>query len=86
LKKNSRLSDSIKSKDVKITRQPLLKSKKKYADLKGNKIRYKLLEEKLRKLSGEPQINTTDSTRACTSGSRLWARISYNIRVAMNTI
>ena len=51
--------------------------------LKSNKIRYELLEEKL-KASGEPQISTTDSDARALLVQGVVVEISYNIQAAVD--
>lgn len=51
--------------------------------LKSNKIRYELLEEKL-KASGEPQISTTDSDSRALLVQGVVVEISYNIQAAVD--
>ncbi|WP_238567358.1 IS1182 family transposase [Flavobacterium sp. 83] len=51
--------------------------------LKGNKLRYELLEEKL-KASGEPQISTTDSDARALLVQGQVVEISFNIQAAVD--
>jgi transposase len=51
--------------------------------LKGNKIHYELLEEKL-KASGEPQISTTDSDARALLVQGQVVAVSYNIQAAVD--
>jgi hypothetical protein len=51
--------------------------------LKGNKLRYEQLEEKL-KASGEPQISTTDSDARALLVKGQVVEISFNIQAAVD--
>ena len=55
----------------------------KIARLKQNKIRYELLEEKL-KASGEPQVSTTDSDARALLVQGQVVEVSYNIQAAVD--
>lgn len=62
----------------------ITKIQEKIERLKNNKIRYELLEEKL-KTSGEPQISTTDQDSRALLVQGQVVEISYNIQAAVDS-
>jgi transposase len=73
----------LETNDVKDNTVTVTKIQEKIARLKKNKIRYELLEEKL-KDSGEPQISTTDSDSRALLVQGVVVEISYNIQAAVD--
>lgn len=61
----------------------ITKIQEKIERLKKNKIRYELLEEKL-KVSGEPQISTTDADSRALLVQGVVVEVSYNIQAAVD--
>lgn len=61
----------------------ITKIQEKIERLKKNKIRYELLEEKL-KISGDPQISTTDADSRALLVQGVVVEVSYNIQAAVD--
>ncbi|WP_369753638.1 IS1182 family transposase [Flavobacterium sp. WC2409] len=70
--------------DVKESATKIQHIQQKIERLKGNKLRYELLEEKL-KASGEPQISTTDSDARALLVQGQVVEISFNIQAAVDS-
>lgn len=69
--------------DLQDTSLKVTKIQEKIARLQTNKIRYELLEEKL-KVSGEPQISTTDQDARALLVQGVVVEVSYNIQAAVD--
>jgi transposase len=73
----------LETNDVKDNTVTVTEIQEKIARLKKNKIRYELLEEKL-KASGDTQISTTDSDSRALLVQGVVVEISYNIQAAVD--
>ncbi|WP_244533956.1 transposase, partial [Flavobacterium micromati] len=73
----------LETNDVKDNTVTVTKIQEKIARLKKNKIRYELLEEKL-KDSGDSQISTTDSDSRALLVQGVVVEISYNVQAAVD--
>ena len=74
---------ALEENDVKESPAKIQNIQQKIDRLKGNKLRYELLEEKL-KSSGEPQISTTDSDARALLVQGQVVEISFNIQAAVD--
>ena len=74
---------ALEENDAKESSAKIQNIQTKITRLKSNKIRYELLEEKL-KASGEPQISTTDSDASALLVQGQVVEISYNIQAALD--
>lgn len=75
--------DTLEENDAKDNSAIIQNIQQKIARLKGNKLRYEQLEEKL-KASGEPQISTTDSDSRALLVQGQVVEISFNIQAAVD--
>ena len=75
--------DALEENDAKENPVKIQNIQQKIERLKQNKIRYELLEEKL-KASGEPQISTTDSDARALLVQGQVVEISFNIQAAVD--
>ena len=75
--------DTLEENDGKDNPAIIQNIQQKLDRLKGNKLRYELLEEKL-KASGEPQISTTDSDSRALLVQGQVIEISFNIQAAVD--
>jgi hypothetical protein len=75
--------DELATNDQKDSGVTITKIKEKIERLKKNKIRYELLEEKL-KASGEPQISSTDTDARALLVQGQVVEVSYNIQAAVD--
>jgi transposase len=75
--------DELEKNDVKDTSVKVTNIQQKIERLKQNKIKYELLEEKL-KASGEPQVSTTDSDARALLVQGQVVEVSYNIQAAVD--
>jgi transposase len=75
--------DELEKNDVKDTSVKVTNIQQKIERLKQNKIKYELLEEKL-KASGEPQISTTDADARALLVQGQVVEVSYNIQAAVD--
>lgn len=76
--------DALEENDTKETPSKIKNIQQKIDRLKKNKLRYELLEEKL-KASGEPQISTTDSDARALLVQGQVVEISFNIQAAVDS-
>jgi len=74
---------ALQENDAKESPAKIKNIQEKIERLKGNKLRYELLEEKL-KASGEPQISTTDSDARALLVQGQVVEISFNIQAAVD--
>ncbi|MFV8360776.1 IS1182 family transposase [Flavobacterium sp. LS1P3] len=74
---------ALEENDVKESPAKIQNIQQKIDRLKGNKLRYELLEEKL-KQSGQPQISTTDSDARALLVQGQVVEISFNIQAAVD--
>ena len=74
---------ALEENDAKESTPKIQNIQQKIDRLKQNKLRYELLEEKL-KLSGEPQISTTDSDARALLVQGQVVEISFNIQAAVD--
>jgi hypothetical protein len=75
--------NELATNDQKDSGVTITKIKEKIERLKKNKIRYELLEEKL-KASGEPQISSTDTDARALLVQGQVVEVSYNIQAAVD--
>jgi transposase len=75
--------DALEENDTKENSSEMKNIQQKIERLQQNKIRYELLEEKL-KASGEPQISTTDSDARALLVQGQVVEISFNIQAAVD--
>lgn len=75
--------DALEENDTKENQSKIQNIQQKIERLKQNKIRYELLEEKL-KTSGEPQISTTDSDARALLVQGQVVEISFNMQAAVD--
>ena len=75
--------DALEENDTKENPAEIKNIQQKIERLKQNKIRYELLEEKL-KVSGEPQISTTDSDARALLVQGQVVEISFNVQAAVD--
>jgi hypothetical protein len=75
--------DTLEENDGKDNPAIIQNIQQKLDRLKGNKLRYELLEEKL-KASGEPQISTTDSDARALLVQGQVVEISFNVQAAVD--
>ena len=75
--------NALEENDTKENSSEMKNIQQKIERLKQNKIRYELLEEKL-KVSGEPQISTTDSDARALLVQGQVVEISFNIQAAVD--
>ena len=75
--------DALEANDAKENSPKIKNVQQKIECLKQNKIRYELLEEKL-KASGEPQISTTDSDARALLVQGQVVEISFNMQAAVD--
>ena len=75
--------DALKENDAKENQPTIKNIQQKMERLKQNKLRYELLEEKL-KASGEPQISTTDSDARALLVQGQVVEISFNMQAAVD--
>ena len=75
--------DALEENDAKENAPKIKNIQQKIERLKQNKIRYELLEEKL-KASGEPQISTTDSDARALLVQGQVVEISFNMQAAVD--
>jgi len=76
--------DAMEENDAKENSEKIKNIQQKIERLKQNKIRYELLEEKL-KASGEPQISTTDSDARALLVQGQVVEISFNMQAAVDS-
>lgn len=76
--------DALEANDSKENQAKIQNIQQKIDRLKQNKLRYELLEEKL-KASGEPQISTTDSDARALLVQGQVVEISFNIQAAVDS-
>jgi len=76
--------DALEENDAKENQPKIQNIKQKIERLQQNKIRYELLEEKL-KASAEPQISTTDSDARALLVQGQVVEISFNIQAAVDS-
>ena len=81
--KTQQYLDELADNDVQEDREKLTDIHAKIERLKTNRIRYELLEEKL-KLSGDPQISTTDEDSRALLVQGQVVEVSYNIQAAVD--
>lgn len=81
--KTQQYLDVLEENDAKQNPEKIKNIKQKIERLKQNKIRYELLEEKL-KVSSEPQISTTDSDSRALLVQGQVVEISFNIQAAVD--
>jgi transposase len=81
--KSQEYLDALEANDDKENHSKIQNIQQKIERLKHNKIRYELLEEKL-KASGEPQISTTDSDARALLVQGQVVEISFNIQAAVD--
>ena len=81
--KTQQYLEELDQNDQNDTTITINKIKEKIGRLKQNKIRYELLEEKL-KASGEPQISTTDPDARALLVQGQVVEVSYNIQAAVD--
>ena len=74
---------ALEENDVKESPAKIQNIQQKIDRLKGNKLRYELLEENL-KVSGQPQISTTDSDARALLVQGQVVEISFNIQAAVD--
>lgn len=82
--KSQEYLDALEENDVKESPTKIQNIQQKIERLKKNKIRYELLEEKL-KASGEPQISTTDSDARALLVQGQVVEISFNLQAAVDS-
>ena len=75
--------DAIEENDTRESHSKIQNIKQKIERLKQNRIRYELLEEKLKE-SSEPQISTTDSDSRALLVQGQVVEISYNMQAAVD--
>ena len=75
--------DALEENDTKENSSEMKNIQQKIERLQQNKIRYELLEEKL-KASGEPQISTTDSDARALLVQGQVVEISFNVQAAVD--
>lgn len=75
--------NALEENDLKENPTEIKNIQQKIERLKQNKLRYELLEEKL-KASGEPQISTTDSDARALSVQGQVVEISFNVQAAVD--
>lgn len=75
--------DALEENDAKDNSEIIQNIQQKIDRLKGNKLRYEQLEEKLKE-SGEPQISTTDSDARALLVQGQVVEISFNIQAAVD--
>ncbi|MEC5158277.1 transposase [Chryseobacterium sp. MP_3.2] len=81
--KTQQYLDELAQNDEKENSVTIMKVQEKIKRLKKNKLRYELLEEKL-KTSGEPQISTTDEDSRALLVQGQVVEVSYNIQAAVD--
>jgi transposase len=81
--KSQEYLDALEENDTKENQPKIQNIQQKIERLKKNKIRYELLEEKL-KASGEPQISTTDSDARALLVQGQVVEISFNLQAAVD--
>lgn len=81
--KSQEYLDALEENDTKENSSEMKNIQQKIERLQQNKIRYELLEEKL-KASGEPQISTTDSDARALLVQGQVVEISFNIQAAVD--
>ncbi|MEC5158622.1 IS1182 family transposase [Chryseobacterium sp. MP_3.2] len=81
--KTQQYLDELAKNDEKENSITITKIQEKIERLKKNKLRYELLEEKL-KASGEPQISTTDEDSRALLVQGQVVEVSYNIQAAVD--
>jgi len=81
--KSQEYLDTLEENDTKENSTEIKNIQQKIERLKQNKIRYELLEEKL-KASGEPQISTTDSDARALLVQGQVVEISFNMQAAVD--
>lgn len=81
--KSQEYLDALEENDVKENPVKIQNIQQKIERLKQNKIRYELLEEKL-KANGEPQISTTDNDARALLVQGQVVEISFNIQAAVD--
>lgn len=81
--KNQEYLTALEENDVKESPAKIQNIQQKIDRLKGNKLRYELLEENL-KVSGQPQISTTDSDARALLVQGQVVEISFNIQAAVD--
>ena len=81
--KTQQYLDALEENDAKQNPEKIKNIQQKIERLKQNKIRYELLEEKL-KISGEPQISTTDSDARALLVQGQVVEISFNMQAAVD--
>ena len=82
--KTQQYLDALESNDTQENPFKIQNIQQKIARLQQNKLRYELLEEKL-KASGEPQISTTDSDARALLVQGQVVEISFNIQAAVDS-
>jgi transposase len=82
--KSQEYLDALEANDDKENHSKIQNIQQKLERLKQNKIRYELLEEKL-KASGEPQISTTDSDARALLVQGQVVEISFNVQAAVDS-
>ncbi|MEC5157247.1 hypothetical protein [Chryseobacterium sp. MP_3.2] len=81
--KTQQYLDELAQNDEKENSVTITKIQEKIERLKKNKLRYEVLEEKL-KASGEPQISTTDEDSRALLVQGQVVEVSYNIQAAVD--
>ncbi len=81
--KTQQYLDELAKNDEKENSMTITKIQEKIERLKKNKLRYEVLEEKL-KASGEPQISTTDEDSRALLVQGQVVEVSYNIQAAVD--
>ncbi len=81
--KSQEYLDQLEQNDVKENPIAIKNIQQKIARLKQNKIKYELLEEEL-KVSGEPQVSTTDPDARALLVQGQVVEVSYNIQAAVD--
>ncbi|WP_235973043.1 IS1182 family transposase [Flavobacterium undicola] len=81
--KSQEYLNALEENDLKENSTEIKNIQKKIERLKQNKLRYELLEEKL-KVSGEPQISTTDSDARALLVQGQVVEISFNMQAAVD--
>lgn len=81
--KSQEYLDALEENDTKVNSSEMKNIQQKIERLQQNKIRYELLEEKL-KASGEPQISTTDSDARALLVQGQVVEISFNMQAAVD--
>ena len=81
--KSQEYLDALEENDTKENSSEMKNIQQKIERLQQNKIRYELLEEKL-KASGEPQISTTDSDARALLVQGQVVEISFNVQAAVD--